>query len=187
MSLICLSAGWFFWIWTQSHLWARVILILCNTGFDYRTWYRIHHLFQHQFHQISLLQGSTCVKHSLLHLQQGRVDCRPHKIPFRVVHLLNSMRLLSKTFLLLFQETLERQRGTIDHSALQHLETLTRKLPICLKAASSISLYLSESMPYPSESMQNVFQICLSMACFSIPKSQFNLWFCRLEDWYRYT
>lgn len=48
-------------------------------------------------------------------------------IPFRVVHQLNSMRLLSKTSLLLFQETLERQREVIDHSALQHLETLSHQ------------------------------------------------------------
>lgn len=48
-------------------------------------------------------------------------------IPFRVVHQLNNMRLWSKTSLLLFQETLERQREVIDHSALQHLETLSHQ------------------------------------------------------------
>lgn len=69
----------------------------------------------------------------------------------RVVHQFNSMKLLSKTCLHLFQEKLEKQGDVADSQITQPYGTwghsFTRKLPICLKTASPMSLYLSKSVP----------------------------------------
>ena len=68
----------------------------------------------------------------------------------RAVHQFNSMKLLSKTCLHLFQETPERQREVVDSQITQPYSTwghsLTKKLPMCLKAVSPISLCLSKSV-----------------------------------------
>lgn len=93
------SPGW----WHQFPLWACTLrlndvpdLFICNSAYEPKAtfglgsytvhfwlwlqdFYGIHHLFQQQFHQISLLRNSTCVRHSQLQLQEGRVGCRPHK------------------------------------------------------------------------------------------------------------
>lgn len=91
-------------------------------------------------------------------------------IPLRVVHQLNSMRLLSKTSLLLFQETLERQREVIDHSSLhpggtvspgncpfalkQHLPYLCIFLNQCLsKTFFKLFLFQCPVFLFPSHSL----------------------------------
>lgn len=114
------------------------------------------------------LGSTTCVRSNpsravpvsntaLLQLQGVRMDGRSDKLKdsgiailFWVVHHFNSMKLLSKTCLHLFQKTLERQREVADSQITQFYGTwghsLTRKLPIYLKTVSPISLYISKSV-----------------------------------------